>query len=481
SIRTSGDALLTLINDILDFSKIESGHLTLEHVPVNLAECVEGALDIASRPAAAKGLDLLYWIEDEVPRQVLGDATRLRQVFVNLISNAVKFTKQGEVVVTLSRREAPGAPLMLHGSVRDTGIGIPADRINRLFQVFSQVDASTTRQFGGTGLGLAICRRLVELMGGRIWVESKEGQGSNFQFEIPCESAGGPVPFVRRQPANLVGRRLLVVDDNEANRNMLTLQTRRWGMQAQAAASGAQALQWIDAGQTFDAALLDVQMPGMDGYMLATELRKRAATAQLPLMVLTSLGAGHPRPDLDIAQTLSKPVKSQALFEALAAMFEQPSSQPAPLMPEPTPKTKLRLADDYPLHILVAEDNPVNQRVAELLLKGMGYEIQIVENGQLALDAVAQAKEQGHPFDVLLLDVQMPVLDGLEASRTLCALYTQPGERPWIVAMTANAMQGDREECLAAGMDDYLSKPIRAPGVAGALKLAFTKLAERRA
>jgi len=486
SIRTSGDTLLALINDILDFSKIESGHLTLEHVPVNLADCVENALDLASGPAAAKGLDLLYWIEDEVPRHVLGDATRLRQVFTNLISNAVKFTQQGEVVVTVSRRQTEDGKPLLHASVRDTGIGIPADSMGRLFQVFSQVDTSTTRRFGGTGLGLAICRRLVELMGGRIWVESKEGEGSVFQFDITCESPPGPSPYVSRRPANLAGRRLLVVDDNATNRQILTLQTRKWGIQAQAATSGAQALQWIDEGQRFDAAILDVQMPGMDGYTVAAELRRRRETLELPILVLTSLGTHATRHELGIAQTLSKPVKAQALFEALSSLFEHvpTPSNPVPLeaLPEaPAGKDKPRLANDYPLRVLLAEDNIVNQRVAQLLLGGMGYQIEIVENGVLALEAVAAADGRGEPFDVVLLDVQMPVLDGLQASRRLCELYPDQKQRPWMIAMTANAMQGDREECLAAGMDDYLSKPIRAVGVGEALKRAAGELGARRA
>ncbi|WP_145889962.1 PAS domain-containing hybrid sensor histidine kinase/response regulator [Caenimonas sedimenti] len=480
TIRTSGDALLTLINDILDFSKIESGHLALEHVPFELADCVEGALDLSSGAAAAKGLDLLYWIDDEVPRAIVGDAARLRQVFVNLISNAVKFTQQGEVVVTLSRREGPEGQPLLHTSVRDTGIGIPADRMNRLFQVFSQVDASTTRKFGGTGLGLAICRRLVTLMGGRIWVESRAGEGADFQFELPCITAPGrPNRYVSRRPANLAARRLLIVDDNAANRHILTLQTRRWGMQSQAAASGAQALEWIDAGQPFDAAILDVQMPDMDGYTLAAELRQRPATARLPLLVLTSVGAVPAQPGLQLAQTLSKPIKSQTLFEALSGLF---ATTPPPVAPTAAPAadTRPRLAHEIPLHLLLAEDNVMNQRVAALLLNGLGYELQTVGDGQAALDAVAAANARGEPLDVLFLDVQMPVLDGLAAARQLCALYPSPVDRPWIVAMTANAMQGDREQCLAAGMDDYLSKPIRAQAVSEALRRAAAGLASRR-
>jgi PAS domain S-box-containing protein len=479
TIRTSGDALLTLINDILDFSKIESGHLTLEAAPFDLADCVEGALDLTSGAASAKGLDLMYWIDDEVPRAIVGDAARLRQVFVNLISNAVKFTGAGEVVMTLTRREGASGQPLLHASVRDTGIGIPADRMDRLFQVFSQVDASTTRKFGGTGLGLAICRRLVTLMGGRIWVESREGEGADFQFEIPCVApAGGPSRYVSRRPANLVGRRLLIVDDNAANRHILTLQTRRWGMQSQAAASGAQALEWVDAGQPFDAALLDVQMPEMDGYTLAGELRRRAASARLPLLVLTSVGAAPARPELGLAQTLSKPVKQQTLFEALSGLFTAPVA-PATAAPVPA-DTRQKLAHELPLRLLLAEDNVMNQRVAALLLGGLGYELLTVGDGQAALDAVAAARARGEPLDVVFLDVQMPVLDGLEAARRLCALYPEPARRPWIVAMTANAMQGDREQCLAAGMDDYLSKPIRAQAVADALRRAAAGLAQGR-
>jgi len=482
TIRTSGDALLVLINDILDFSKIESGHLVLEREPVNLAECVESALDLTSGPAMAKGLDLLYWIEDDVPRAVYGDVTRLRQVFINLINNAVKFTQRGEVVVTLSRRNAGGdgdGTPMLHGSVRDTGIGIPADRMGRLFQVFSQVDTSTTRQYGGTGLGLAICRRLITLMGGRIWVESTVGEGSNFQFEIPCQTVpSGPSAWVSRKAANLSGRRVLLVDDNATNRHILTLQTSRWGMQPRAASSGSQALAWLDAGERFDMAILDVQMPGMDGYTLARELRQRLGPAQLPILVLTSLGdSGERLAGLGIAQTLTKPVKAQMLFDAMSSLYGRP---PAPPAAAPAGANEPRLAQQFPLKLLLAEDNAINQRVAALILSGLGYDIEVVDNGQRAIDAVQSALQAGTPFDVVLMDVQMPELDGLEATRRLTALYPADS-RPWIVAMTANAMEGDRDDCLAAGMDDYLSKPIRAAAVGDALRAAAAGVAARRA
>ncbi len=482
TIRTSGDALLVLINDILDFSKIESGNLTLEHVPVNLTECVESALDLTSGPAVAKGLDLLYWIEDDVPRAIFGDMTRLRQVFINLINNAVKFTQRGEVVVMLSRRHTvDGAPL-LHGSVRDTGIGIPADRLDRLFQVFSQVDASTTRQYGGTGLGLAICRRLITLMGGRIWVESTAGEGSTFQFEIPMQTVpSGPSPWINRKAVSLSGKRILLVDDNATNRHILTLQTARWGMLPRAASSGQQALAWLDSGEAFDAAVLDVQMPGMDGYTLAAELRKRFSAAQLPLLVLTSLGDdGGQLAGLGVAQTLTKPTKAQVLFDAVSGLFERPAAAVVQAGMTDTGTARApRLADQLPLRVLLAEDNEVNQRVASLILGGLGFDIRVVVNGLQALDAVEAALQAGEPFDVVLMDVQMPELDGLEATRRLCERHPV-GRRPWVVAMTANAMEGDRDDCLAAGMDDYLSKPIRAAAVSDALRRAGAGLAARR-
>ena len=486
TIRTSGDALMGLINNILDFSKIESGHLELERSNVNLAECVESALDITSGAALTKGLDLLYWLEDDVPRMVLGDVTRLRQVFINLINNAIKFTQHGEVLVTLStRRDETSGQLRLHCAVRDSGIGIPADRLNRLFQVFSQVDASTTREYGGSGLGLAICKRLVELMGGRIWVESTVGAGSTFQWEIPCEPVpSAPSAYLARKAISLDGRRLLVVDDNATNRRLLTLQATRWGMQPRAAASGEQALTWIDAGEVFDAAVLDMQMPVMSGYELLARLRERASAAHLPVLVLSSSGSGiNQGKDLGVAQTLLKPVKAAALQEALQRLFDQPStSSPLPLSAMPaltTPAKPPRLGDELPLNILLAEDNLVNQRVASLILNGLGYQLRIAGDGQLALDAVTQAIGEGQPIDVILMDVQMPVLDGLAASRELCSQYPSP-VRPWIIAMTANALEGDREICLAAGMDDYISKPVRAAALVEGLRRASGGLAQRR-
>ncbi|TWO71966.1 response regulator [Caenimonas sedimenti] len=478
TIRTSGDQLLALINDILDFSKIESGFMQLERVPVNLSDCIEGAFDLTGRAATAKGLDLLYWIEDEVPRTIFSDVTRLRQVFINLVNNAVKFTPEGEVFVRISRRLADDGKVLLHASVRDSGIGIPREAMDRLFQVFSQVDASTTRQYGGTGLGLAICRRIVTLMGGRIWVESEDGKGSNFQFEIPLEAAPHAAAPARKT-VGLAARKLLIVDDNATNRRILTLQTQRWGMLPEAASSGAEALAWLDAGKTFDAAIIDVQMPFMDGYMLAAEVRKRRNARELPMLALTSLGdTGQRFAGLDVAQTLMKPTKATVLFDAICELFDRlppPAAAPAGGDKPKVPK----LGELVPLRVLLAEDNEVNQRVATLMLTGLGYQRELAGNGLAVLEAVASAAAAGQGFDVVLMDVQMPEMDGLQATRALCERFGT-GDRPWIVAMTANAMEGDRETCLAAGMDDYLSKPIRAPLLVEALRSAATGLAVRR-
>jgi PAS domain S-box-containing protein len=488
TIRTSSDQLLALINDILDFSKIESGHLSLEQVPVNLSECIETALDLTAKPATTKGLDLLYWIDDEVPRTLLGDATRLRQIFVNLISNAIKFTQQGEVVVTVTRRLASDGGPLLHASVRDTGIGIPADRLDKLFQVFSQVDASTTRHYGGTGLGLAICRRLVTLMGGRIWVESEAGVGSNFQFEIPCHAVQtGLISWSSSGNPQLAGKRVLVVDDNATNRRILDLQTTRWGMHPVSVASGAQALVMLQQGEHFDVALLDVQMPDMDGYELAQRMRQSHTAARLPILVLTSQGVDSPRSkELGVAQTLSKPIKSAQLMAALARALDRAPLAAAqlPVNSSPIPATpaqagKRRLADDWPLRILLAEDNAVNQRVAVLIMNGLGYQITVADNGAIALDLLTQAASK-QPYDVVLMDVQMPVMDGLQATSRIRSELAA-GQQPQIIAMTANAMEGDREICMQAGMDDYLSKPIKPAALAEALQKAAQRLTEAAA
>ncbi len=464
TVRQSGDTLLTLINDVLDFSKIESGKLELEHMPVDVRDCIESTLDLVAPRAAGKWIDLVYWMESAVPVAVLGDVTRLRQVLVNLAGNAVKFTEHGEVLVSVSVRtdaEQPGR-LRLHFAVKDTGIGIPAEAQQRLFKVFSQVDASTTRRFGGTGLGLAISQRLVELMGGRIWVESEEGKGSVFQFEIPLEPAEeSPRTYVRGGARDFSGRRLLIIDDNATNRRILMLQAKSWGLFPQAAASGPEALAWIERGDPFDLAIVDFQMPGMDGFEVIRAIRRFRPESDLPVLLLTSLGqCGAPPPGLSIGLTLTKPIKASSLFNALQRIW----FGHAEVGRVHTTKSVIAdLAQRNPLHILLAEDNVVNQRVALLILDRMGYRADIAANGLEVLTALRR-----QPYDVVLLDVQMPELDGLQAAREICRLWP-PGIRPRMVAMTANAMQGDREECLAVGMDDYLAKPVRPEALAEAL------------
>ena len=471
TIRTSGDALLSLINDILDFSKIESGRMTLERMPVRLADCVEEALDLVGAEASAKAVEVISWIEDDVPPAIAGDPTRLRQVFINLVSNAVKFTRKGEVAVTLSRREsASGA--VLHASVRDTGIGIPVDRMHRLFQMFSQVDASTTREFGGTGLGLAISRRLVEMMGGRIWVESEAGVGSNFQFEVPLEAIDVPPSLA---PPGLQGRRALVIDDNMAQANALAGHCQRLGLEARAFGSAEAALEALQAFAP-NLALIDSDLVAADGGARVAKLREKCKAPALPVIVL----APRNKPLQTTAPNdtqLGKPVKAQSLADALG--FACGFSIAAP--DGDVDGAAVRLARQFPLRILLAEDNAVNQRVAELVLEGMGYGLEVAANGQHAIEAVAAAKRQGNAFDVVLMDMHMPVLDGIAATRRLCELYPSPAERPWLIAMTANAMPGDREHCLEAGMDDYIAKPIRSAAIGEALVRAAQALPARRA
>jgi PAS domain S-box-containing protein len=467
-IRQSGDTLLTVINDILDFSKIEAGRLELEAQPFDLRECVEGALDLVATRAAEKGVDLAYMVGDGVPPGVIGDVTRLRQVLLNLLSNAVKFTDRGEVVLSVAARPPAhaGAPHELAFSVRDTGIGIPADRLDRLFQSFSQVDTSTTRRYGGTGLGLAISQRLTEMMGGTITVTSQPGIGSEFSFTIPAQASEVPVQVHRDlsgvQPT-LRGKRVLVVDDNATNRRIVTVHLDTWGIPSRATESPLEALEWLRAGEHFDIAILDMHMPEMDGVSLARALRPLPAGAGLPLILFTSLGRREARAeDEGFAAYLHKPIKPSQLFDALSSVL---SDQPIHVAARGATTAELdpELAARHPLRILLAEDNVVNQKVALRLLAQMGYRADVAANGLEAIEAVAR-----QTYDVVLMDVQMPEMDGFEASREINRRFRSG--RPRIVAMTANAMQGDRELCVAAGMDDYVAKPIRIEELVGALR-----------
>ncbi|MEO7913414.1 MAG: response regulator, partial [Roseiflexaceae bacterium] len=466
TIRTSSDALLTIINDILDFSKIESGKLDLEQQPFDLRDCLESALDLLAPRAAEHGLDLAYLIEENVPATLIGDVTRLRQILVNLLSNAVKFTPAGEVVVTVAAQPDTNQHAKIHIAVRDTGIGIPTDRIDRLFRAFSQADASTTRNYGGTGLGLVISKRLSEMMGGTIWVESMPGIGSTFHVTfIAAAAASSPKVYLRGVVPQLTNKRLLIVDDNATNRRILTLQAESWGMTVQAAESGAAALEKLRRGEAFDLAVLDMQMPGMDGAQLAAAIRTQRSAKQLPMILLTSLG--RRAEDLGeglFAASLSKPTKASQLYDTLLGILDASAPHRTNAVPQATIDT--HMAERIPLRLLLAEDNAVNQKVALLTLTRLGYRADVAGNGLEVLDAL---KRQS--YDVVLMDVQMPELDGLETTRRICQDQGLAA-RPWIIAMTANAMQGDRELCLAAGMDDYISKPMRIEALVSALERA---------
>ncbi len=502
TIRDSGDALLTIINDILDFSKIEAGRMDVESHPFDVRECVESALDLISARAAEKRLDIAYEFIGDVPAAVSGDVTRLRQILLNLFSNAVKFTERGEVVLSVSTAPVHTAPVqtepppvraepveapaqspalrqaqgerneLLHFAVRDTGIGLSDAGKAKLFQSFSQADSSTTRKYGGTGLGLAISKRLAELMGGTMWVESDgPGQGSTFHFTLRVPLAELPTQgrrsFLGPQAA-LAAKRVLVVDDNATNRKILALQMAKWGMGAEATASGVQALAWLREGRAYDLAIVDMHMPEMDGVALARELC--LLQPALPRVLFTSLGRREAG-DLGglFKAYLSKPLRQSQLFDTLMSLLAHDA------VPLATPKAKPTLdagmAQRHPLRILLAEDNVVNQKLAMRLLQQMGYRADLAANGIEAIECVER-----QTYDVVLMDVQMPEMDGLEATRRITSRWPLAGARPRIVAMTANAMQGDREECLAAGMDDYVTKPIRVEALVEALRQAAARL-----
>ena len=476
TIRDSGDTLLTIINDILDFSKIEAGRMDIEAQPFDLRDCVESALDLASARATEKHLETAYLFEGDVPTGIRGDVTRLRQIILNLLANAVKFTEHGEVVLTVTASPVAAGEVELNFAVRDTGIGLTPEGMGRLFQSFSQADSSTTRKYGGTGLGLAISKQLAELMGGRMWATSDGiGKGATFHFTIRAPVVELPPQsrreFIGTQP-ELQGKRVLIVDDNATNRRVLALQSAKWGMSSRDTESPREALRWLTEGDRapFDLAILDMHMPGMNGLELAREIRKRLPA--LPLVLFSSLGRREAGDSEGLFSAyLSKPIHQSQLFDALVGLFAQ---TPVARAAEPgKPRIDPGMAARHPLRILLAEDNVVNQKLALRLLTQMGYRADVASNGLEAVESV-----QRQAYDVVLMDVQMPELDGLDATRRICAL-APAGERPRIVAMTANAMQGDREMCLAAGMDDYLTKPIRVERLVEALMSVARRAGEQ--
>ncbi len=464
TVRSSGEALLSIINDILDFSKIEAGKLETESLEFDLYQVVEDVVQLLAPRAHAKQVELACRIDETLPAAVRGDPYRLRQVLTNLVGNALKFTPEGEVVVEVAGEFAADGSPRLRVSVRDSGIGIDDEQRERLFTPFAQADGSTTRRFGGTGLGLAISRSLVELMGGTIGVHSVRGQGSTFWFELPLQAALSlpPVPT----PQVLLGRRVLVVDDNATNRDIVRHHLAAGGVESNEAGNGLQALELLRreqaAGRSFDVAVIDMKMPQMDGIALAKAVRADATLAALPLVLLTSL---HSSAEVSRARAagiqayLSKPVRRHELFRALAQCLGEPNAETAfeagSGRVNGAGKDAAGRDLRFDAHVLLAEDNGVNQVVARNMLKSMGCSYEIVANGQLALSAV----KQGH-YDLVLMDCQMPEMDGYEATRAIRQWEAEHGgQRLPVVALTANALVGDAEACRAAGMDDHLAKP----------------------
>jgi signal transduction histidine kinase/DNA-binding response OmpR family regulator/HPt (histidine-containing phosphotransfer) domain-containing protein len=460
-VKTSAESLLALLNDILDFSKIEAGKLQLDLGPFGLRDRLGDTLKALALRAQQKGLELACHVQPDVPDALVGDWGRLRQVVVNLVGNALKFTEKGEVVVRVQTEPCPGDDVCLHCAVADTGIGIPPEQQQRIFETFTQADASTTRRYGGTGLGLAISSRLVQLMNGRIWVESTPGRGSTFQFTARFAPDRSPPARARPpQPVSLQGMPVLVVDDNATNRQILREIFGNWQMRPTLAEGGQEALAAMEraaaAGEPFPLVLLDALMPGMDGFTLAGQIMQHPELAGATVMMLSSAGRAEDAArcrELGIVSYLTKPVKQSELLHAIHAALGQVAAAKGP----PAPPRWAPAAGRRSLRVLLAEDNAVNQMLAVILLEKAGHRVTVAGNGR---EALARSAEE--PFDLVLMDVQMPELDGLEATAALRERERGTGRHVPIIAMTAHAMKGDRERCLAAGMDGYVSKPIQA-------------------
>lgn len=470
TIATCGETLLGVINDILDFSKIESGGMELEEEDFELQSSIEHILDIFGARAARSGIELLNQVEREVPAFIRGDDLRLRQILTNLVGNAMKFTEQGEIFIRVRVEDAASnGELLLGFEVRDTGIGIPAEKQERLFKAFSQVDSSTTRKYGGTGLGLAISQQLVKLMGGTIRVESAPGKGSTFYFNIRTRAgASKQAPIQIDGLTGHAGKKVLIVDDNHTNRIILRTQLEYWNLQPVLAASGVEALNILDADSRFDLILTDMQMPFMDGIRLAQNIHGRYA--HIPIILLSSVGDEYKKKQL-FSAVMTKPIKQQLLYRNILAglqhqgRFTVDGRQVPSRLPE-------NLSATFPLQILVAEDNEINQQVIHYILQKIGYMATIVANGQEAVDAA-----EAMTYDIIFMDLQMPDVDGLEATRIIRGNKTL--HQPVIIALTANTMEGDEEECLLAGMNDYIGKPVKLEELLGKLRKWALHLQQR--
>ncbi|MEY3219604.1 MAG: hypothetical protein RIT27_961 [Pseudomonadota bacterium] len=481
TVKSSGDMLLFLINDILDFSKIEAGKLQLENYPFSVYQCVESALDLIATRAAEKNLELLVDFSPHLPEKVSGDITRTRQILVNLLSNAVKFTERGEVYVTVSSEEINEQQLALIISVKDTGMGIPKDRMQLLFGAFSQLDSSTTRKFGGTGLGLSISKELSQLMGGDLWVESEEGQGSTFSYKIIVEKIVSDTSIYLQQ--NLFeNKRILITDDNERMCKILQSHFTRWGIESVISHTATNARVLLEKHHyQFDLIVIDMEMGGMNGILLCEQLHHLEETKHIPILLMVSFGSIAWQDDENrvlFTTYIHKPVKIKTLYESVCECFNHRLEKVSHF---PSPQTEVAIMqtmsttdkEQKPLRILLAEDNLVNQKVALLLLQKIGYRADIANNGVEAVNAFSK-----QPYDVILMDMQMPEMDGMEATKKIRdEFHSLP--RPYIIAMTAHAMSGYRETCIEAGMDDYVTKPVNKDALAEALQNAAKAIEQR--
>ncbi|MCP5249143.1 MAG: response regulator [Candidatus Accumulibacter sp.] len=472
AVYHSGEHLLRVINDILDFSKIEAGKLEIERINFNLRQLLEDVAYLFAQPAEAKGLEMICSVPHEVPVAVSGDPVRLRQIMTNLVSNAIKFTSSGEVVVRVKLLEETAQQAQLRFEVQDSGVGIDAATQGRLFRAFVQADSSTTRRYGGSGLGLAIARRLVELMGGQIGVHSEAGNGTLFWFEIPLSKQNADARTIVELAARLAGLRVLVVDDNASNREILAHQLAGWSMTYSGAADARTALQRLREAEPchFDLAILDLHMPEIDGLALAKAIKRESRWAALPLIMLSSVSVASDHPDRQLAPIdcyLTKPVRQSDLYDAIATAMSAPAVAATRQHPPPPRAVAAVLPTNLRGRVLVAEDNPVNQQVAAAMLESLGVDVSFAEDGR---EAVARVLDEA--YDLVLMDCQMPEMDGFEATARIRSRHNRsaPGRHLPIVALTANAVEGDRERCLAAGMDDYLSKPFTREQLLGALR-----------
>lgn len=455
TLRLSADNLMGIINDILDFSKIESDKMVLETSNFELRRCIEEALDVYAPRAIEKGVDLLYMMQPDVPPFMIGDMKRLKQVLGNLVNNAIKFTDEGEIFISIEKSDTLDDCCEVLFSVKDSGIGISKEKLETIFEAFTQGESFANRRYGGTGLGLSIAKHLVGLMGGRMWAESVPGKGSTFYFTVRLKPAetGTTKLYIRGQIPELKNSSVLVVDNDPASRQIFSAQFDAWGMKAFTATTGKEALRIIDDQDSyFDLGLIDLHLPEMSGIELAKSIREIPFKGDFPFILLSSVGKINDMPDGLFDAQMTKPVKLAELFEYILSVISESRDRRRTIADHNFDK---KLSDKLPLNILLAEDNLTNQELVVTLMKKMGYNVDAVENGRKVLEVM-----EHKAYDIILMDVQMPVMNGTEATEAIISRYPEP-ERPYIIAITANAMPGDRERFLEYGMVDYLSKPIR--------------------